>query len=123
MHLMKALGAKFSNKNGVKAPEVVVGMTCLFLVACQSTPGDKSVSVSTYSPRISYASHTTTVQPKSSKFSNGTYAAAKPIRKSKSKPLQLAYNQDARPEKLYLGSASYICSASGFGSRASCRAR
>ncbi|WP_162916652.1 hypothetical protein [Cohaesibacter haloalkalitolerans] len=123
MHLLKTLIAKSSNSGGAKTPEILVGMACLLLVACQSTPGDKSVSVSTYSPKLSYVSQTASVRSKTTGFSSGTYAAAKPVRKASYTPIQLASNQNTRPEKLYLGSANYICSASGFGSRASCRAR
>ncbi len=116
---------------------IAAGLAIVSLTACQSNSGPKTVSTSSYSPKIGMVKSKSAMakseigisKPKSSLAisknypGRSGYAGGKPVRKAGYAPMKLALNKNVPAAKLYHGSAKYICSASGFGKMASCKLR
>lgn len=102
---------------------IAAGLVFVSLTACQSNGGAKSVSTSSHVSKVSSASPKASLAPSAKYAGRKGCAGGKPVRAEGYQPIKVAFNDTAPPEKLYLGSAKYICSASGFGSRSSCKLR
>lgn len=102
---------------------ITAGLVFVSLTACQSNGGGKSISTSSHASKVSSVSPKASLAPSTKYAGRKGYAGGKPVRASGYRPMKVAFNDTTPPARLYLGSAKYICSASGFGSRASCKLR